>query len=162
VEITARRDGVTAQVDEVAVSVVVHRAASNTVDVEVDGHRVSCGVHHAGGYVYVDSPLGSTRFHEVPRFEPPAREDVTGSLLSPMPGAVIAIEVEAGARVTAGTALVTLEAMKMEHVIRAPHDGVVAEVRVASGDQVETGTVLVVMAKDDDELAAPVTPEGAR
>jgi biotin carboxyl carrier protein len=79
-----------------------------------------------------------------------------------MPGAVIAIEVGAGARVTAGTVLVTLEAMKMEHVIRAPHDGVVAEVRVASGDQVETGTVLVVMAKDDDELAAPVTPEGAR
>jgi acetyl/propionyl-CoA carboxylase alpha subunit len=162
VEVTARRDGVTARVDEVAASVVVHRAAADMVDVEVDGHRVSCGVHHAGGYVYVDSPLGSTRFHEIPRFEPPAREDVTGSLLSPMPGAVIAIEVEAGARVTAGTVLVTLEAMKMEHVIRAPHDGVVAEVRVASGDQVETGTVLVVMAKDDDELAAPVTPEGAR
>ena len=62
-----------------------------------------------------------------------------------MPGSVVSVEVEAGAHVTAGAVLVTLEAMKMEHTVRAPHDGVVAEVRVAVGDQVDTGAVLVVL-----------------
>jgi len=45
--------------------------------------------------------------------------------------------------------LVTLEAMKMEHVVRAPAAGTVREVRVAVGDQVETGDVLVMIEADD-------------
>src|SRR5690606_34680685 len=46
-----------------------------------------------------------------------------GVVLSPMPGKVIAIEVEAGQRVSRGQKLLTLEAMKMEHGMAAPFDG---------------------------------------
>jgi propionyl-CoA carboxylase alpha chain len=53
--------------------------------------------------------------------------------------------------------LLTLEAMKMEHVIRAPAAGTVREVRVTIGDQVDTGDVLVVIdtedARDTDEAS---------
>ena len=55
------------------------------------------------------------------------------------------VSVALGDTVRAGEALVALEAMKMEHTVRAPHDGVVTEVLVAPGDQVETGAVLVVV-----------------
>jgi biotin carboxyl carrier protein len=68
-----------------------------------------------------------------------------------MPGAVVAVGATAGASVVRGATLVTLEAMKMEHAVRAPADGAVVEVRVAVGDQVEAGDVLVVL----DVLVVP-------
>ncbi len=43
-----------------------------------------------------------------------------------------------------------IEAMKMEHQIRAAHDGTVASVAVAVGDQVDTGTVLAIVDEDAD------------
>ena len=42
--------------------------------------------------------------------------------------------------------LVVLEAMKMEHPVRSPHEGTLAELAVAAGQQVETGAVLAVVA----------------
>ena len=54
---------------------------------------------------------------------------------APMPGSVVAVFVEEGATVSAGTPLVVVEAMKMEHPVLAPHDGVV-HLLVAVGDQV--------------------------
>ena len=52
-----------------------------------------------------------------------------------------------GQRVEAGTALVVLEAMKMEHSIRAPHDGTVNALFCQEGDMVSEGTVLVELAE---------------
>jgi acetyl-CoA/propionyl-CoA carboxylase biotin carboxyl carrier protein len=54
---------------------------------------------------------------------------------APMPGSVVAVLVAEGATVAAGTPLVAIEAMKMEHPVLAPHDGVV-HLMVAVGDQV--------------------------
>ncbi|MBW6526158.1 ATP-grasp domain-containing protein [Sphingomonas sp. RHCKR7] len=65
-----------------------------------------------------------------------------GAILAPMPGRVIAVEVAAGERVTAGQRLVTLEAMKMEHSLTAPFDGTVAELGVMAGAQVADGALL--------------------
>jgi propionyl-CoA carboxylase alpha chain len=50
--------------------------------------------------------------------------------------------------------LVVLEAMKMEHTVRAPFDGTVTEVRVALGEQVDTGAVLVVVEPGEIESGA--------
>jgi 3-methylcrotonyl-CoA carboxylase alpha subunit len=59
-----------------------------------------------------------------------------GSILSPMPGRVIAVEVTEGDIVTKGQNLLTLEAMKMEHTLTAPFDGVVTELNAIAGAQV--------------------------
>ncbi len=69
-------------------------------------------------------------------------------LVAPMPGSVVQVLVEAGRAVVKGEALVVVEAMKMEHVIRAPHDGVVERVDVAVGDAVAEGMELAVMAAE--------------
>ncbi len=74
-----------------------------------------------------------------------AREGEIGAsdpqLRAPMPGAVVALHVADGATVSAGDRIVTIEAMKMEHPVIAPHDGVVA-LDVAVGDQVRRDQAL--------------------
>jgi 3-methylcrotonyl-CoA carboxylase alpha subunit len=71
-----------------------------------------------------------------------------GSILSPMPGRIIAVVVTEGATVKRGQKLVTLEAMKMEHSLVAPFDGVVAELNATEGGQVSDGMLLVRIEKD--------------
>jgi acetyl/propionyl-CoA carboxylase alpha subunit len=66
-----------------------------------------------------------------------------GAIRSPMPGKIVSVSVKADETVAKGQALVTLEAMKMEHTLTAPFDGRVAETPVSSGDQVSEGVVLV-------------------
>ncbi|KVF30125.1 acetyl/propionyl/methylcrotonyl-CoA carboxylase subunit alpha [Burkholderia vietnamiensis] len=70
-----------------------------------------------------------------------------GRLTAPMPGKVIAVLVEPGQKVEAGTPLIVMEAMKMEHTIGAPGPGVVAEVLYGVGDQVADGAQLLMMAE---------------
>ncbi|CAM3110584.1 MULTISPECIES: acetyl/propionyl/methylcrotonyl-CoA carboxylase subunit alpha [Sphingomonas] len=66
-----------------------------------------------------------------------------GAILSPMPGRIIAVAVTEGQAVRAGQPLVTLEAMKMEHVLTAPFDGVVTDLKADTGGQVAEGIALV-------------------
>ena len=68
-----------------------------------------------------------------------------GSLAAPMPGKVIQVMVEAGARVKKGEPLLILEAMKMEHTITAPADGVVKLINFAAGEQVLEGAELITL-----------------
>ncbi len=70
-------------------------------------------------------------------------QHVAGSLTTPLPGVVIRVAVKAGDRVKAGDTLVVLEAMKMEHAIRAPHDGVVRAVKYQAGERVPEGAALI-------------------
>ena len=67
----------------------------------------------------------------------------SGTILSPMPGRIIAVDVAAGDSVTRGQKLVTLEAMKMEHSLTAPFDGTIAELTAVQGNQVSEGTMLI-------------------
>ncbi len=65
---------------------------------------------------------------------------------SPMPGTILNVSVNVGAKVKAGDVLVVLEAMKMENEIKAAEDGTVTAVHVRKGDSVESGTALVTIA----------------
>lgn len=92
---------------------------------------------------YVHSPDGSRRLFIQPRFPAVNLAGTAGSLTAPMPGAIRRVYVSVGELVTAGTPLLALEAMKMEHQVLAPADGIVAEVMIGVGDQVDTGQTLL-------------------
>ncbi|MCR4341913.1 MAG: biotin/lipoyl-binding protein [Gemmatimonadaceae bacterium] len=64
-------------------------------------------------------------------------------LVAPMPGLVVRIGVQVGDAVTAGQALVSIEAMKMENELRSKSAGTVKAIRVSAGTAVEKGTILV-------------------
>jgi biotin carboxyl carrier protein len=71
-----------------------------------------------------------------------------GGLESPMPGVVTRVMVAAGDAVVKGQPLVALEAMKMEHLIRAPRDGRVRSVEAKAGEMVNGGVPLVEMEEE--------------
>ena len=72
-------------------------------------------------------------------------DTAAGSLAAPMPGRVVRVMTQPGARVAKGEPLVILEAMKMEHTIAAPSDGVVKEIHFADGEQVLEGAQLITL-----------------
>jgi len=130
--------------------VTVSMATPEVVELVVSGRTVRVAVHASAGTVYVDSALGHSALFEVPRFPPPGGLMAEGSLLSPMPGAVIRILAAAGDDVARGAVILILEAMKMEHPVRSPADGVVREIRVETGAQVAAGDVLAVIGSAED------------
>ena len=72
-----------------------------------------------------------------------------GTVLSPMPGKITAVEVADGQAVAKGDTLIVMEAMKMEQALTAPFDGTVADLTVAAGDQVKERVALVRVVAGD-------------
>jgi acetyl/propionyl-CoA carboxylase alpha subunit len=138
-------DRVSGALDGAPIEATVRLATGDAVDMEVDGVRRLYAVVHAHGTACVVGPDGTSTFTEVERFPLPGSAAEPGSLLAPMPGTVARVAVQVGDAVHAGDALVVVEAMKMEHAVRAPHDGTVTEVRVSEGQQVDTGDVLAIV-----------------
>jgi len=123
----------------------VHHWSPDDIDVEVDRRRSSVAVTEDGDRLYVQVPHGTVPFDIVPRFVSPGTGAPTGGFVAPMPGVVLDVRCAVGDTVTVGQTLVVLEAMKMEHHVRAPADGIVSEVRAHQGEQVENGAVLLVI-----------------
>lgn len=67
------------------------------------------------------------------------------AIKSPMPGTIVAVNVQNGKKVSKGEVLVILEAMKMENEIVAPFEGEITSVRVKKGDSVNTGEDLLFL-----------------
>jgi len=128
----------------------VERTVSLDPDAAEPGNATAPG---AGEVVYIDDDGRSVAFRlapppDVDRAARAAAGHVDGGpieVTSPMPGNVLAVHVEPGAAVEAGQALVTVEAMKMEHVVTAPTAGLVADVMVEPGAQVNRGQALVAL-----------------
>src|SRR6185437_1210809 len=119
------------------------------VVMEVDGllrrWRVAC--YPGDDRLFVDGDAGSAAFTPVPRFPSPARIIDQGSLRAPWPGTVVAVHVAVGDEVAAGQDLLVIEAMKMQHVVRADRAGRVESLAVTAGAAVDVGAVLVVFAE---------------
>ena len=157
------RDGTSfeAAVGDRAATGRVLAATPAGIDVEICGILHRCRCERVGSSVWVASGPTQSTFVERPRFPDPDRAAGAGrGPTAPVPGTVIAIEVTAGEPVTAGQTLVVLEAMKLEHRIRAAADGVVASVDVAVGDRVDASQVLVTMGSAGP--SAPAVGGGGR
>jgi propionyl-CoA carboxylase alpha chain len=135
----------TVSVDGDPVDVELHGVEADTVDLSTGGVRRRYRVGVALGVIDVSSSLGSSSYDVLPRLPDPAAEISVGSLVAPMPGAVLRVLVEVGDAVVAEQPLVVLEAMKMEHTVASPGTGSVTELHVAAGQQVDAGMVLAVV-----------------
>ena len=74
-----------------------------------------------------------------------------GHMLSPMPGKILKVMVKAGDSVSKGDSLIVMEAMKMEHTIKAAFDGSISAVHYQEGEQVDGGVDLVDVQKSEKE-----------
>ncbi len=107
------------------------------------GVRSCCPVADDGGTLFVHADGADWTLRRARRLSlrPGAAAAHAPELTSPMPGTVIAVPATAGQPVAAGDPVVVVEAMKMEHTLRAPADGVV-ELLVSPGDRVGLDQVL--------------------
>ena len=124
-----------------------------TLDFEWSGRRIGYAVDADGDRVHLTGDSETVTVTVLPRFGAPEGGPATGGFAAPMPGVIVEVRVQAGDQVTAGSTLVVMEGMKMEHHVSAPCDGTVTEVLVAAGDQVDNGTPLLV-------FDAAGTPDG--
>ena len=117
------------------------------IDVEIDSHRFYAHVTEAGSEITINMPFGDVNASILPRFIEPGNDVPEGGLIAPMPGKVIDVKVKKGSKVKAGDTLVIIEAMKMEHAIKATETGKIAKVMIKLNDQVDNGATLLVLEK---------------
>ena len=115
------------------------------IDIEIDGQRFFSKVTKNNKVIVVHMPWGDAVLEILPRFVLPGSEVQAGGLIAPMPGKVIDLKVKVGSKVKKGETLVILEAMKMEHQVKASEDGKVSKLLIRKDDQLENGALLMVV-----------------
>ncbi len=127
----------------------------DTLEIQYQDQLVDVTLHSDPGlptYAIQDKAIvfedGTAYEFTLPQFEASnVNASVSGVIQAPMPGHIIVVAVKVGDDVTKGQALVTLEAMKMEHTLQAPFAARVAELKVEKGAKVSEGAVLVRLEK---------------
>jgi 3-methylcrotonyl-CoA carboxylase alpha subunit len=123
----------------------------DTLHLDVEGHRQrgTLAITHDGYTLYL--PQGACHFQEV---HPDTGEaDAAGAdagLSAPMNGTIVALLAEVDASVEADAPLLVMEAMKMEHTIRAPAAGMVKRFYFQPGELVDGGAELLDFAAEED------------
>ncbi len=112
-----------------------------TVPVEVDGRRFDVKMWVPEQAAAAAAPAPQRR--SAAASSSSASGGGSGAVTAPMQGTIVGLKVEVGDTVSAGDAVVVLEAMKMENSIDADIDGTVVEIAVAEGDSVGAGDLLV-------------------
>ncbi len=151
VGIEQSRDGATVRVGQEAFALGALRydAAGRRLTGRLGESVIGIGCFVDGDRIHLFTDDGPVSFvASSPIVHAGAEAPDAGQLTAPMPGKLIALMVEPGAKVKAGQPLAIMEAMKMEHTISAPVAGEVKQVFYAVGDQVAEGAQLIELAAD--------------
>ena len=129
------------------------RRGGALVALEIGGVIVSVRVARKAARVYVWCAGQTFELRAATAARPTSRRKATteasSGLVAPMPGRIRRTLVERGQEVAKGDVVLVLEAMKMEHAIRAPHGGIVSRLEHREGDLVEAGAVLAEIAEHE-------------
>ncbi|NKQ34420.1 MAG: acetyl/propionyl/methylcrotonyl-CoA carboxylase subunit alpha [Chloroflexi bacterium] len=129
---------------ERAYEVVWHGRTGPDWILEVDSMIVRVTAVSRNDLWHIHTDAGTVTLQVLSRLpEPQPPADAAGSLRAPMPGSILELLVKVGDTVQAGQPLLKLEAMKMEHTIRAAGDGIVEAIYFAPGDAVEADAQLL-------------------
>ncbi len=141
------------QTDQIAVTVgaTTHVLAEPTPGrISVDGVTRDYGAHLEDGQLWLQCMGYSACFEDRTHVAVGGGEKAgSGQIRAPMDGAIVEVLVQAGETVNKGQVLVTLEAMKMEHSLKADCDGVVESLSLKAGDQVKRQQLLVNLTPTD-------------
>ncbi|MDO6445983.1 acetyl/propionyl/methylcrotonyl-CoA carboxylase subunit alpha [Colwellia sp. 1_MG-2023] len=120
------------------------RISGDTLYVSIDGYRSHATIARNDNEISLYRQNGAFNFTYI---EPECGNDETtnnlGGLLAPMNGTMVSVLVKTGDKVTKDQPLMIMEAMKMEHTIKAPEDGTIDALYYAQGDMVDGGCELL-------------------
>jgi geranyl-CoA carboxylase alpha subunit len=115
------------------------------------GIRQRCQYQRHGDFLYLQAFGQSWPIRDITH-QPAAGSNGAGSghILASMDGAIIDVLAEPGQRISQGDILAILEAMKMEHPVKADRDGIVSSVLTKKGDQVKRNQLLVEISAEEE------------
>ncbi|WP_197965785.1 acetyl-CoA carboxylase biotin carboxyl carrier protein subunit [Bradyrhizobium diversitatis] len=120
--------------------VVMIAGESQPVRFAIDGETI---------HVHMNGETRSLHYCDPLRTLARSRQEISQTVArAPMPGVVIVARVSPGEAVSAGTALMTIESMKLETVIRSPQDGIVERIHFKEGESFEQDAVLVTLLEE--------------
>ncbi|MDT0594186.1 acetyl/propionyl/methylcrotonyl-CoA carboxylase subunit alpha [Glaciecola petra] len=124
----------------------------NKLTVHAENGRYSFQYYQNATTLWVQGYLGSVRIDKVlPELGTNDGANDVGDILAPMNGTIVSINVAPEQNVEKDQVLAIVEAMKMEHSLKAPFDGQIAECYGAVGERVDGGSVLLSMKKQDKD-----------
>ncbi|MCG6203615.1 acetyl-CoA carboxylase biotin carboxylase subunit [Rhodopseudomonas sp. HC1] len=124
-------------------------ASGDGIDLQLDGVRLRSAAVVDGHEVYVRTKNGRFDLHLVDPFGGESEEAVgEDKIVAPLPGTVVALLAEVGAKLDKGAAILTLEVMKMEQTLRAPFAGTLKALKCKVGDIVAEGAELAELEPD--------------
>lgn len=141
---------VTVRVEDEQYEIEIANLYARPIVAEVDGRRYEVWLdetslaHPAAAAPVVPASVPAPK--PAPAARPaasPASNGAARSILAPIPGVIVAVEVQAGDAVEPGQQVCVLEAMKMKNIIRAPRGGTIGAVRVSAGQHVKHRDVLI-------------------
>jgi 3-methylcrotonyl-CoA carboxylase alpha subunit len=137
------RDGLTMEYGEANDPLSYIARADGRIDVSIGDLKETVSAAWIGRDLELGTPRGRRRLAWIDPFAAQlGAADAASRLVAPMPGTVTRILVEPGTDVPRGTPLIVIEAMKMEHTLRAPADGHLKALKCAVGDVVQEGAEL--------------------
>jgi len=135
------------QVGETSISLRILESDDHWASIEIDGVRRRHAWHLDGDTLWLHNGAGSLLITHLTQAVVSTQTSVrSGTLKAPMDGAIVDVLVSEGATVSKGQLLLVLEAMKMEHPLKAGIDGIVRHLQVIAGDQVKNRQVLLEVA----------------
>ncbi|MBK9109174.1 MAG: acetyl-CoA carboxylase biotin carboxyl carrier protein subunit [Saprospiraceae bacterium] len=111
------------------------------VSLQIDKGIVCLQVGRKKKVIQIEEPL-SRLIHQLGFNKSKSLYD--DALLAPMPGLVLDIRVHPGQSINKGDHLITLEAMKMENILRSQHSGIVKEIKIKVSEKVEKNQTLIL------------------
>ena len=146
------RAGLMVEHGEVRCAFTYRIRADGAVDIYLDGVKALTSATWLGREWAIATPRGRFGLIYLDPFA--STDEVTaagGRLTAPMPGTVSRVFAEAGQVLERGDPVLAIEAMKMEHILRAPAKGRLVAFRCAKGDFVQDGTDLIAFEPVEDE-----------
>ncbi|MDD3447312.1 MAG: biotin/lipoyl-binding protein [Zavarzinia sp.] len=132
----------------------IHEVSLSGQTLVLDGTaaKVTVAVDGNVAYVHLKGRAHRVEYRDpIDRFAKGGAGGGADAIVAPMPGSVVAVNVEAGANVSAGQVMMVIESMKLETAIKAPRDAVIEAVHFAPGKTFNKGAALIALVPLEEE-----------